>query len=111
MFYVYQLPVPRLSQGDRFFDSVVQRAAKLICTASEFDDLAAEVGLNSHRKGVTDPADRAKLCAELDGMIAHIYGLTEDEFAYVLGTFPLVAEPVKVAALEAYRYVERRVVT
>lgn len=36
-------------------------------------------------------------------MIAHVYGLTEAEFAYVLSTFPLVAEPVKAAGLAAYR--------
>lgn len=110
-FSLYQTPVPRISPGDRFFDFIVRRAAQLICTAPDFDDLAAEVGLGSHRNGVIDPAGRAKLRAELDGIIAHIYGLTEDEFAYVLGTFPLVAEPVKVAALEAYRDVERGVVT
>ena len=109
-FYLYQLPVPRLTQGDRFFDSIVRHAAQLICTAPEYDDLAAEVGLGSHHNGMTDPAGRAKLRAELDGIIAHIYGLTEDEFAYVLSTFPLVAEPVKVAALNAYRDVERGVV-
>ena len=50
---------------------------------------------------------RAKLRAELDGITAQFYGLTEDEFAYVLSTFPLVAAPVKVAALEVYRDVER----
>ena len=110
MFYIYQTPVPRLTQGDPFFDSIVRRATQLICTTPEFDDLAAEVGLVSHLKGVTDPAGRAKLRAELDGIIAHIYGLTENEFAYVLSTFPLVAEPVKVAALNAYRDVERGVV-
>ncbi len=102
-FYVRQLPVPRLTQADRFFDAIVQRAAKLICTVPEYDDLAAEVGLGSHHIGVTDPVERAKLRAELDGMIAQIYGLTEDEFAYVLGTFPLVAASVKEAALEAFR--------
>ena len=32
MFYLYQLPVPRMMPGDRFFDSIVQRAARLICT-------------------------------------------------------------------------------
>ena len=46
----------------------------------------------------------------VDAIIAHIYGLTEDEFAYVLNTFPLVAEPVKAAALNSYRDVERRLV-
>jgi hypothetical protein len=51
--------------------------------------------------------ERAKLRAELDGLIAHLYGLTEEEFAYILTTFPLVPEPVKVAAQNAYRDVER----
>ncbi len=103
MFYMQQLPIPRLKRDDRFFSPIVQRAAKLICTAPEYDDLAAEIGLGGHHNGVSDPAERAKLRAELDGMIAHIYGLTEDEFAYVLSTFPLVGESVKAAALAAYR--------
>ena len=40
-FYVYQLPVPRLTKADRAFQQIVDRAAKLICTTPEFDDLAA----------------------------------------------------------------------
>jgi len=40
-------------------------------------------------------------------MIAHIYELTEVEFAHILHSFPLVPEPVKVAARNAYRDVER----
>ena len=56
----------------------------------------------------TEEADYIDLTrAELDGNIAQIYGLSEDEFAYVLSTFPLVAAPVKAAALAAYRDVER----
>ncbi|MEG3982495.1 hypothetical protein QUA08_17135 [Microcoleus sp. T3B2] len=103
MFYIYQLPVPRLTSGDKYFCDIVQRAAKLICTAPEFDELAQEVGLNSHREGVTDEIERAQLRAELDGIIAHLYGLTEAEFAYILTTFPIVPEAVKQAALAAYR--------
>jgi hypothetical protein len=102
MFYIYQMSVPRLTQSDRYFKEIVERAAKLICTTPEFDELASYVGLGSHQQGVTNESDRAKLRAELDGMIAHLYGLTEEEFAYILSTFPIVAEPVKVAALEAY---------
>ena len=107
MFYIYQLPVPRLQKGDRWFEEIVERAAKLICTTPEFDELAKEVGLGSHRNGVTNEVERGKLRAELDGMIAHIYRLTEEEFAYILTTFPIVTEPVKQAALNAYRDVER----
>lgn len=107
MFYIYQLAVPRFGPSDRGFNDVVQRAAKLVCITPEYDDLARQAGLESHRQGVTTEVQRAELRAELDGMIAHLYGLTEDEFAHVLGTFPLVPEPVKVAARNAYRDVER----
>lgn len=100
---VYQLPVPRLTAADPAFAPIVERAAKLICTTPEFDDLAREVGLGSHKNGITHPAQRAQLRAELDGLIAHIYGLTEAEFSHILSTFPLVDEAVKGAALGEYR--------
>lgn len=107
MFYVYQLPIPRLNAGDQTLDSLVHRSAKLICTTPEFDGLAAEVGLGSHIIGVTDETERRKLRAELDAIIAHLYSLTEEEFAYILTTFPLVSETVKVETLNAYRDYER----
>jgi len=107
MFYVYQLPIPRLTEKDSAFAPIVERAAKLICTTPEFDELAREVGLGSHKKGASNEAERARLRAELDGLIAHLYGLTEDEFAYILTSFPLVSETVKTAAQNAYRDVER----
>lgn len=103
MFYVYQLPVPRLTSGEPYFNEIVEHAAKLICTTPEFDDLAQEVGLGSHENGVTDETQRAKLRAELDGMIAHLYNLTEDEFKHILSTFPIVPEATKQAALAAYQ--------
>ena len=67
-------------------------------------------GEGASRYGATNLVERAKLRAELDGLIAHLYDLTEAEFAHILTTFPLVAEPVKVAALNAYRDVERGLV-
>ena len=120
-FYMFQLPVPRLTHGDKWFDEIVSRAARLICTTPEFDELWDEVSKTidltsgpssagrgeKAGKGVTDPVERAKLRAELDGMIAHLYELTEEEFSYILTTFPLVPEPVKLAARNAYRDVER----
>ncbi len=103
MFYIYQIPMPRLTESDPAFAPIVHAAARLICTTPEFDDLAREVGLGSYADGATDPAERARLRAELDGRIAHLYGLTEDEFTHILKTFPIVPQPVKDAALEAYR--------
>ncbi len=107
MYVFYQLPAPRITASDKRFAPIVGRAAFLICTTPEFDELAKAVGLESHKQGVTDHTARARLRAELDGLVAHLYGLTETEFAHVLTAFPLVPEPVKIAALNAYRDVER----
>ena len=56
---------------------------------------------------MSDATKRAVLRAELDGLVAHLYDLTEGEFAHVLSTFPLVSDPVKIAVQNAYRDVER----
>jgi hypothetical protein len=102
MYMFYQLVVPRLTESDPRFAPIVSRAAKLVCTSPEFDDLAKAVGLISHANGATDPAERARLRAELDGLVAHLYGLTEAEFVHILATFPLVAKEVRDAAHNAY---------
>jgi hypothetical protein len=111
-FLVYNLRIPRLTAQDPPFKPIVTRAAQLICTTPEYDDLAKEVadltglrdlsGLTSTR--LTDPQQRAQVRAELDGMIAHLYGLTEEEFRHILGTFPLVKEEVKEAALRCFDF-------
>jgi hypothetical protein len=106
-FFVYNTPMPRLPDGDPRLVRIVTRAAGLICITPEFDALAKEVGLRDHRDGASDPAERARLRAELDGLVAHLYGLSEAEFTHILGTFPLVPDPVKTAAQNAYRDVER----
>jgi hypothetical protein len=37
-----------------------------------------------------DPEERAYLMAELDAIVAHLYGVTRDELDYILETFPIV---------------------
>ena len=41
-------------------------------------------------KATTAPAERQTLRHELDALVAHLYGLTHDDFAHILSTFPLV---------------------
>ena len=106
-FAIHLLPVPRPVADETTTCAITNRAARLTCTTSEFDELAKKVGISSHTQGATDPIERARLRAELDGLVAHLYGLTESEFAHILSTFPLVAEPVKQAARNAWRDVER----
>jgi len=102
-YYIYQLPVPRLSEKDPLFSSIVSRVARLICTTQEFDDLAVQLGLQSHKDGAATSDERAQLRAELDGIVANLYGLTEDEFTHILSTFPVVGKDIKDAALAAFR--------
>ncbi len=64
---------------------------------------AGPASLHGSVDGVTDEVGRAALRAELDGRVAHLYGPTGAEFTYILGTFPLVAQEVKHAALSADR--------
>lgn len=62
-----------------------------------------------------DEARRAQLRADLDGLYGHLYGLTRDELAYILDTFPIVRRKdeaqfgeyrTKRLVLEAYERVE-----
>jgi hypothetical protein len=126
MFFIYQCPAPRVNNTQKEYELLVRRAALLTCTSPEFDDLAIAAGLppspasgrgaggegagKNASYGTTDPAERGKLRAELDGLVAHLYGLTEAEFVHILGTFPIVPDPVKIAAHNAYRDVARGLV-
>ncbi|RLF96074.1 hypothetical protein DRN52_03035 [Thermococci archaeon] len=121
MFYLYQLPIPRLTSGNWFFDQIVPRAARLICIDEEFAELWEEtfkpewreIAKTSKVKGwenlsekwkpecgvygwvyingeKRDDGDRAQLRAEIDALVAHLYGLTKEEFSYILETFPVL---------------------
>jgi hypothetical protein len=107
-FFVYNTPVPRLQKGDRWFDEIVHHAARLICTTPDYDTLAQEIGLENHKNGAIDETERAHHRAQLDGIIAHLYQLTETEFRHILSTFPIVPDATKQAAIDAYRAINQQ---
>jgi hypothetical protein len=92
MFHFYQLSIPRLTADNPTFDAIVPRAARLTCTTPAFADLWQQVMGEpwTPEIGARDPAERQRLRDEIDALVAHLYGLTRDEFAHVLGAFPLV---------------------
>ncbi|HOD27575.1 MAG TPA: hypothetical protein PKH03_00055 [Syntrophales bacterium] len=47
-------------------------------------------GVHDRKADRRDTGDRAQLRAEIDAYVAHLYGLSRDEFAYILGTFPVL---------------------
>jgi hypothetical protein len=102
-FYIYQLPIPRLTESDARFKGIVERAAALICVSDEFEDLKRELVAKGYELKMDAPDI---LRAELDAMVAHLYDLTEDEFAHILKTFPIVKDEVKAAAMAEFRKLE-----
>jgi hypothetical protein len=102
-FFVYNLPIPRLTETDPRFKKIVERAAALICVSAEFEDLKQELVAKGYELK-TDAPD--VLRAELDAMVAKLYDLTADEFAHILKTFPIVKDEVKVAAMDEFRKLE-----
>lgn len=103
-FYMETLPLPRLTAGNPFFDAIVPRAARLTCTRPEFADLWRQVMGDEPPPYDPSPVspprtrggagggveDRQTLRNELDALVAHLYGLSREEFDHILGTFPLV---------------------
>jgi hypothetical protein len=105
-FYMYQLPIPRLTASHPDFRPLVERAARLVGTAPEFDELLQEIfGKKATHKthGVTDPQDRLTLRAQIDALVARLYDLTQEEFQHILSTFPLVDEAAKSQTLNTFR--------
>lgn len=47
-------------------------------------------GIQERKTDRRDTGDRAQLRAEIDAYIAHLYGLSRDDFAYILDTFPVL---------------------
>jgi hypothetical protein len=62
--------------------------------AESYGDLTATwspaCGLHDRKPDRRDDGNRAQTRAELDALVAHLYGLTRDEFAYILDTFPVL---------------------
>jgi hypothetical protein len=75
---VARLPVPKPSRGDRRFAQVAACAHSLTLQPD------------------------AAVVAEINGVVASLYGLKIEEFEHVLGTFPLIPAADREAALRAF---------
>jgi hypothetical protein len=103
MFYIYQSPAPRISEDDPRLMPIALRAARLVCSTEAFIELASSVGIEERVPILLGDTERQRIRAEIDGLVANLYEFDEQEFRHILGGFPLVPEPVKVASLNALR--------
>jgi hypothetical protein len=68
---------------------VRRRVVELVYTAHDMAGFARECGFEGAPYG-WDVERRAALRAELDAAMFHLYGMTREEVAYVMDTFPIV---------------------
>jgi hypothetical protein len=82
--------LPRLTNGDEWFNYISERAARLNCYGEDFAEIR-------ERLGGIDVAIRAderrRLRAEIDAASFHAYGLEPNEVEFILQDFHRVSDP------------------
>lgn len=95
LFIVEQLPVITPITYDRTFgtmsarDLVRDHVLRLTYTSHDMKPLANDLGYDG-LPYIWDDEERLHLRARLDALYFHLYGLSRDDAAYVLDTFPIV---------------------
>ncbi|MFI9629193.1 Eco57I restriction-modification methylase domain-containing protein [Streptomyces sp. NPDC052042] len=79
------LPIPRPEPTSLLRNRVEQIAGRLAAVDGRYTDWAAQVDVPVG--SVTDEADKNDLIAELDAVVALLYGLDRDQVAHVFATF------------------------
>ena len=94
-YIVEQLPVIAPDDYDRQFgdksarEIVRDHVLKLTYTAHDMEPFARDLGYEGP-PFVWNEEDRRHLRARLDALYFHLYGLSRDDAAYVMDTFPIV---------------------
>jgi len=90
MYKFEESQVPRLTEGDEWFDHIWRRAARLNCYGEDFAEMR-------ERLGGIDPAmnpdEREEVQAELDAAAFHAYGLDREQTKFILDDFYQVNNP------------------
>jgi type I restriction-modification system DNA methylase subunit len=90
MYKFRESQVPRLTEGDEWFDYIWTRAARLNCYGDPFEEMRDRLG---GIEPAVDEAERRKIQAEIDAAAFHAYGLDYDQTAFVLDDFHRVQNP------------------
>ena len=103
-FYIYNIPIPKADKSKEIFKLIIEKVAQLVCNSVEFAPLWLEVMKYewSEKIGAIDKDIKNKLKAEIDALVAHLYDLNQEEYTYVLSTFPVVAALLKDACLNEF---------
>ncbi len=79
------LPIPMTEDGDDRRARVIEIAGRLAAVDSRFSDWAKGVGVKVG--SVKTESEKEALIAELDALVAHLYGLSRTQLEHVFKTF------------------------
>ncbi|WP_363463684.1 Eco57I restriction-modification methylase domain-containing protein [Halogeometricum borinquense] len=82
--------MPRLVEGDDWFEYISTRSAQLNCYGDEFAEMRERLG---DIRPATEKKDRRQLQAEIDAAAFHAYGLNRRDVEFVLNDFHRVKNP------------------
>jgi len=84
-FFIFNpFPVPRPGRSNPCWSRVVKLAGRLACSDSRFAPWGKKVGVDV---GPIPEERKQEMIAELDAVVAHLYGLSEDQLCHVFETF------------------------
>lgn len=84
-FHIFNgLPVPRPERNNPLWQRVVELAGRLAAVDDRYAEWADAVGVEY---GPLDPDEKDAMIFELDAVVAHLYGLSEDQLTHIFETF------------------------
>jgi hypothetical protein len=89
MYKLRESQMPRLTEGDDWFEHIWTRAAKLNCYGEAFGEMRNRLNIQP----VTAPEERKKLQAEIDAGAFYAYGLNREQTEFLLEDFNQVENP------------------
>jgi len=95
--------MPRLTEGDNYFEYIWTRAARLNCYGDEFEEMRERLDVEP----ATTEGERREIQAEIDAAAFHAYGLNKEETEFVLDDFHRVGNP-RVMDDEYFEMVKRK---
>ena len=100
-------PIPRPTCDNSLWQRTVALAGRLACPDKRFAKWAKAVGVEY---GKLDANEKDNMIAELDAVVAHLYGLSESHLTHIFETFHegWDYQPRLRAVLQHYKALEAR---
>lgn len=85
-------------------NEIIRISTRLSAADKRYEDLANAIGVDYSNLKMKE---RIELTAQLDALVAHHYGLTRDEYKYIIDTFEGFETDEKISELSKIEWTEQ----